>query len=73
MHKAKKLALETCTANGYPLDGRRVWDTDFPATMPACYIVRMDSDNGVVVYEDDPRTVVAVGNRPKRFIPTPEE
>lgn len=51
---------------------RRVFDTDFP-NRPACWLVResVEESWAIVVYEDEPRTIVSAGNRPGRYQDAP--
>lgn len=64
MHKAQRTAIETANLNGVdPATVRRVLDSGFPKGYP-CWRVRDD----VVIYEDDPGTVVSIIAAPGRLV-----
>lgn len=64
---AEETARETCLLNNFPHVSRRMLDTSFP-DRPACWMVQVNDDSAVVVYEDEPCTVASVGNHPGRFV-----
>lgn len=64
-------ALQTAKAaantfKGVVVDIRRCRDTDFPQH-PLCYVVNEQPSRALVVYDDEPGTIVSTGNRPGRF------
>lgn len=45
-------------------------DTDFPGGHD-CYVINEQATGALVVYFDDPETIVGTGNRAGRFVVTP--
>lgn len=61
-------AEERCRRAGIPVKPRRAIDTNFPETLPRCWVLLEEPNNAVVVYDDDPKTDVSTGNHPRRFL-----
>lgn len=62
-HPALDFAIETANENGYTANPARLLDKHFPESYP-CYEITP----GLVVYEDEPNTVVSVQWKPGRFV-----
>lgn len=68
---ARDTAIEIAKLNGFCSLVWRAVDNEFEKKFP-CWVVSIQSNNAVVIYEDEPETVTSTGNHPGRFLPLSE-
>lgn len=67
MTKSQMVAKEAMLLNHIDGEPRRSVDTGFAKPF-VCWVIFENEDGAIVVYGDDPKSVVSTGNHPGRFI-----